>query len=178
MKAQCLHCLVSILNSINPRNQFMKSKRIVKVGECLNLSAKFKLTYHIGIDDQDSIMIRVAENEGSGYFSQEWVMLNTILSKLDSAKKPLTSFSLHGIFAGKSANTPGFIFAVLYAEGIVERDLENPRVYVACDPKPVIESIVALIKAGTDIKIDHIPDGSKSASKSQSTKKQNANKPA
>lgn len=150
----------------------MKAKRIVKVGECLNLSAKFKLTYHIGIDDQDSIMIRVAENEGSGYFSQEWVMLNTILSKLDSAKKPLTSFSLHGIFAGKSANTPGFIFAVLYAEGIVERDLENPRVYVACDPKPVIESIEALIKAGTDIKVDHIPDGSKSASKSQSTKKQ------
>ena len=150
----------------------MKATRIVKVGECLNLSAKFKLTYHIGIDDQDSIMIRVAENEGSGYFSQEWVMLNTILSKLDSAKKPLTSFSLHGIFAGKSANTPGFIFAVLYTEGIVERDLENPRVYVACDPKPVIESIEALIKAGTDIKVDHIPDGSKSASKSQSTKKQ------
>ena len=97
----------------------MKAKRIVKVGECLNLSAKFKLTYHIGIDEQDSIMIRVVGNEGGGYFSPEWAKLDTILAKLDSVKKPLTSFSLHGIFEGKSANTPGFIFAVLYAEGLV-----------------------------------------------------------
>lgn len=155
----------------------MKTKRIVKVGECLNLSAKFKLTYHIGIDDQDSIMIRVAANEGGGYFSPEWVKLDTIMTKLESAKKPLTSFSLHGIFEGKSANTPGFIFAVLYAEGLVERDLENPRVYVSSDLKPVIEAIEALIKAGTDIKVAHIPDGRKTAtSKSAPTKKQQSNK--
>jgi len=155
----------------------MKAKSIIKVGECLNLSAKFKLTYHIGIDDQNSIMIRVAENEGGGYFSPEWVLLKTILSKLESVKKPLTSFSLHGIFAGKSANTPGFIFAVLYAEGLVERDLDNPRVYVSCDPKPAIESIEALIKAGTDIKVDHIPDGRKTVtSKPDSAKKQSASK--
>lgn len=119
----------------------MKVKRIVKVGECLNLSAKYKLTYHIGIDEQESIMIRVAENEGGGYFSPEWVKLDIIIAKLESATKPLTSFSLHGIFAGKSANTPGFIFAVLYAEGLVERDLDNPRVYVSCDSKPVIGAI-------------------------------------
>jgi hypothetical protein len=175
MKAQCIHCLVSILNLI--KGIFMKAKRIVKVGECLNLSAKYKLTYHIGIDDQDSIMIRVAENEGGGYFSPEWVKLETILAKLDSAKKPLTSFSLHGIFEGKSANTPGFIFAVLYAEGIVERDIENPRVYVSTDPKPVIESIEALIKGGTDIKVDQLPDGAKTTpSKTAHTKKQNSSK--
>jgi hypothetical protein len=155
----------------------MKAKRIVKVGECLNLSAKFKLTFHIGIDDQDSIMIRVVANEGGGYFSDEWVKLDTILAKLDSAKKPLTSFSLHGIFVGKSANLPGFIFAVLYAEGLVERDLDNPRVYVACDPKPVIDAIEVLIKAGTDIKVQ-TSDSSKSTSKAQSTKKQNVSKSA
>lgn len=154
----------------------MKAKRIVKVGECLNLSAKFKLTYHIGIDDQNSIMVRVAENEGGGYFSPEWVKLDSILAKLESAKKPLTSFSLHGIFEGKSANTPGFIFAVLYAEGLVERDMDNPRVYVSCDPKPVIEAIELLIKAGTDINVEHIPDGRKTTSKPAPTKKQNLSK--
>lgn len=131
----------------------MKAKRIVKVGECLNLSAKFKLVYHIGLNEQDDIIMRVYENEGGGYFSSEWVKLQTILDKLDSARKPLTSFSLHGIFEGKSANTPGFVFAVIYAEGLVERDIENPRVYVSCDPKPVIESIEALIKSGVDIKV-------------------------
>jgi len=152
----------------------MKVNRIVKVGECLNLSAKFKLTYHIGIDEQNSIMIRVVANEGGGYFSPEWVMLDTILAKLESAKKPLTSFSLHGIFEGRSANTPGFMFAVLYAEGFVEHDLENTRVYVSCDPKPVIELIEALINSGTDIKVTHIPDARKTATtKLDPTKKQN-----
>lgn len=152
----------------------MKVNRIVKVGECLNLSAKFKLTYHIGIDEQDAIIIRIAANEGGGYYSAEWVKLDTIMVKLDSAKKPLTSFSLHGIFEGKSANTPGFIFAVLYAEGLVERDIENPRVYVACDPKPVIELIEALINSGTDIKVSSNSDGatpSKSEPKKQPAKK-------
>lgn len=131
----------------------MKAKLIVKAGECLNLSAKYKIKYHIGIDEQDSIILRVHENEGGGYFSSEWIKLQTILDKLDSAKKPITSFSLHGIFEGKSSNTPGFIFAVIYAEGLVERDIENPRVYVSCDPKPVIETIEALIKSGVDIKV-------------------------
>lgn len=131
----------------------MKARKIVKVAECLNLSAKSKIIYHIGLDEQGSIILRVYSNEGGGYFSSEWVKLQTILDKLDSAKKPLTSFSLHGIFEGKSANTPGFMFAVLYAEGLVERDIENPRVYVSCDPKPVIESIEALIKSGADIKV-------------------------
>jgi len=155
----------------------MKAKRIVKVGECLNLSAKFKLTYHIGIDDKDSIMIRVVGNEGGGYFSPEWVKLDTIITKLDTAKKPLTSFSLHGIFEGKSANTPGFTFAVLYAEGFVERDLDNPRVYVSCDTKPVIEAIELLINSGTDIKIAHVPDDRKTVtSKSEPTKKLNSSK--
>lgn len=157
----------------------MKAKRIVKVGECLNLSAKFKLTYHIGIDDQNSIMIRVVGNEGGGYFSPEWIKLDTILAKLESAKKPLTSFSLHGIFEGKSANTPGFTFAVLYAEGLVERDIDNPRVYVACNPNPVIELIEALINSGTDIKVPHVADDRKTVtSKSEPTKKQNSSKSA
>jgi hypothetical protein len=155
----------------------MKATRIVKVGECLNLSAKFKLTYHIGIDDQNNIMIRVVGNEGGGYFSPEWVKLDTILAKLESAKKPLTSFSLNGIFAGKSANTPGFTFAVLYAEGFVERDLDNPRVYVSCDPKPVIDAIELLINSGTDIKIAHVPEERETVtSKSEPTKKQNSSK--
>lgn len=155
----------------------MKAKRIIKVGECLNLSAKFKLTYHIGIDEQDAIIIRVAENEGGGYFSPEWVKLQTILDKLDSTKAPLTSFTLQGITQGKSSNTIGFLWAAIYSLGLVERDIDNPRVYVSCDPKPVIETIEALIKSGTDIKVDHIPDGRKTVtSKPESTKKSHSSK--
>ncbi len=155
----------------------MKAKRIVKLGECLNLSAKYKLTFHIGIDEQDAIIIRVAENEGGGYFSPEWVKLQTILDKLDSAKTPLTSFTLQGITQGKSSNTIGFLWAAIYSLGLVERDIDNPRVYVSCDPQPVIESLEALIKSGADIKVDHIPDGRKTVtSKPESTKKSHSSK--
>lgn len=157
----------------------MKAKRIVKLGECLNLSAKYKLTFHIGIDEQDAIIIRVAENEGGGYFSPEWVKLQTILDKLDSTKAPLTSFTLQGITQGKSSNTIGFLWAAIYSLGLVERDIDNPRVYVSCDPKPVIETIVALIKSGADIKVDHIPDGRKTVtSKPEPIKKSNSPKSA
>lgn len=132
----------------------MKAKRIVKVATCLNLSGKSEMQYHIGIDEQDSIIVRVYKNDGGGFFNSEWVKLKTILDKLDSAKKPLTSFCLNGIFEGKSSNTPGFVFAVIYAEGLVERDLENPRRYQTSEPKPVMESIEALINSGVDIKIE------------------------
>lgn len=152
----------------------MKVKRVIKQGECLNLSSKYKLTYHVGIDDKNAILIRVSQNAGGGYFSPEWVALDTIFAKLESAKKPLTSFSLHGIFEGKSANTPGFVFAVLYAEGLVERDIDNPRVYVSCDAKPVIAEFQKLIDSGVDIKVSHIPDGRKTISKVEPTKKQAA----
>jgi|GEM_PF-4057649 len=155
----------------------MKEKRILKIGECLNLSAKHKIKFHIGIDAQDAIIIRVVENEGGGYFSPEWVKLQTILDKLDSAKTPLTSFTLQGITQGKSSNTIGFLWATIYSLGLVERDIDNPRVYVSCDPKPVIETIEALIKSGTDIKVDHIPDGRKTVtSKPESTKKSHSSK--
>ncbi|KQT42516.1 hypothetical protein ASG44_07145 [Methylophilus sp. Leaf459] len=155
----------------------MKAIRVVKVAECLNLSAKYKIKFHIGIDEQGAIIIRVAENEGGGYFSPEWVKLQTILDKLDSAKTPLTSFTLQGITEGKSSNTIGFLWAAIYSLGLVERDIDNPRVYVSCDPKPVIESIDALIKSGADIKVDHIPDGRKTVIlKPESAKKSNSPK--
>ena len=155
----------------------MKAKKIVKAGECLNLSAKYKIKFHIGIDGHDNIIIRVVENEGGGYFSPEWVKLQTILDKLDNAKTPLTSFTLQGITEGKSSNTVGFLWAVIYSLGLVERDIDNPRVYVSCDPKPVIESIEAFIKSGADIKVEHIPDGRKTVtSKPESAKKSNTPK--
>lgn len=155
----------------------MKASRIVKVAECLNLSAKYKIKFHIGIDEQGAIIIRVAENEGGGYFSPEWVKLQAILDKLDSAKAPLTSFTLQGITEGKSSNTIGFLWAAIYSLGLVQRDIDNPRVYVSCDPTPVIESLEALIQTGTDIKVDRIPEGRKTVtSKPEPTKKSNSPK--
>lgn len=154
----------------------MNSFRILKVATCMNLSVKFALTYNLCVDDNKDIFLRITQNEGSGYFSSEWVKLENILSRIDAAgKKPLTSFLLtDGLLEGRSSNTAGFIWAVLLAEGLVERNLQNPRVYDACDPKPFLKLMEDLINSGTDIKISSNPDGatpSKSESKKQSTKK-------
>ena len=51
---------------------------------------------------------------------------------MEQAPKPLTSFALMPLFAGKSINTQSFLWACLLAEGLVQRDEENPRVYVSC----------------------------------------------
>lgn len=144
-------------------------KRIIKQGSCPSLSAKSILDYEIGVDEHGSKVIRITSNSNKGYYSQEWVKLETILAKLETAKKPLTSFSLHGIFEGKSANTPGFVFAILYAEGFVERSQDDNRCYDLCDPKPVIESIEALIKSGADFKVAPIEKSKSEPSKTVKT---------
>lgn len=105
--------------------------RIIKIGTCPSLTGKSTLGYHIGCNDQAEICLRMASNSGGGYFSPDWVSLTGILSAMESAPKPLTSFALMPLFAGKSINTQSFLWAVLLAEGLVQRDAENPRVFVA-----------------------------------------------
>ena len=129
--------------------------RILKAGTCPTLSGKGKgtLTYHIGCTVDSEICFRMASNSGGGYFSPEWVSLKSILEAFDKGPKPLTSFALWPLFNGKSVNTPGFIFAALKNEGLVQRDEENPRVYVSVAPKAFIAEVKKLIASDVDIKV-------------------------
>lgn len=138
--------------------------RILKVGSCTNLSCKSNLTYHIGCTPDNEIWMRVASNDGGGYFSPEWVSFKAIQDALEKGRKPLTSYAIHGLFKGKSANSPGFLFAALYAEGLVERDIDNPRVYVCCDPAVFIAGVDQLMASDVNIQVDHIPAGRKTVS--------------
>lgn len=152
--------------------------RIFKVGTCNNLSAKSNLTYHIGCTPDKEIYIRVASNDGGGYFSPEWVSFISIQQAMSDWKYPLTSTAIGLLFQGKSANSPGFLFAVLYAEGLVERDIDNPRVYVTCDPSAFIAEITKLMDAEVNIQVDHIPPGRKTVTppkKSKSSSKSTPN---
>ncbi len=137
--------------------------RILKVGNCNNLSSKSNLTYHIGCTPDKAIFIRVASNDGGGYFSPEWVSLKAIQEAMRNWKYPLTSTAISPLFQGKSANSSGFLFAGLYAEGLVDRDIDAPRVYVACDPSAFLAEMSKLMDAEVNIKVDHIPAGRKTA---------------
>lgn len=128
--------------------------RILKNASCPTLSDKGTLGYHIGINANDELLIRVATNSGGGYFSSEWVPVKTALTLLENADKPLTSFALLTLFKGKSVNTPAFLFAALKAEGLVSVDAENSRCY-ALMPTDSFMADIATLKA-SDINLDVI----------------------
>ena len=129
--------------------------RILKTAACPTLSGKGKgtLTYHIGCTVDSEICFRMASNSGGGYFSPEWVSLKAIQASLENGHKPLTSFAILPLFRGKSVNTPCFLFAALLAEGLVQRDAENPRVYVCCPPDGFMAEVNKLIASDVDIKV-------------------------
>jgi hypothetical protein len=62
---------------------------------------------------------------------------------LTSAKKAITAGSLRALFQGKSANTTGFIMAVLMAEGLLK--VSEPGSYVCMDPAEFKNAIKALM---------------------------------
>lgn len=128
--------------------------RILKVASCPTLSGKGALSYHISCNTDSEICLRVASNSGGGYFSPEWVSFTAIQAALEDGHKPLTSFALSSLFRGKSVNTPSFLFAALLAERLVQRDEENPRVYVCCSPDEFLDGISTLVASDVDLKIE------------------------
>lgn len=119
--------------------------RILKIDNCPTLSGKSSLTYHLGVTAKSDIHIRVFANTGGGYFSQEWIAwkaIQTALKKLP-ADKSLTSMALIPLFKGKSANTPGFLLAVLRNEGLVEGDA-----------KPFLDRIDALVASDVELEVE------------------------
>ena len=155
------------------------SPRILKNESCPTLSNNGTLGYHIGINTNDELLIRVATNSGGGYFSSEWVPVNTLLNLLGTAVKPLTSYALLTLFKGKSVNTPAFLFAALKNEGLVVTDTVNPRCY-ALMPADAFMTQIAALKA-SDISLDVIEPKAKLAKptpiKKSSTTKKPASKP-
>ena len=120
------------------------SIRILKNASCPTLSDKGTLGYHIGINANDELLIRVASNSGGGYFSSEWVRVNTLLNLLETTDKPLTSYALLTLFTGKSVNTPAFLFAALKSEGLVATDIANPRCYALMPNDAFMEQMTTL----------------------------------
>jgi hypothetical protein len=125
-----------------------KPIRVLKVGTCPSLSGASNLAYHIGYDTE--IRFRIWGNSGGGLFGREWVSWSTLEAALES---PVTAGTLKraGVCKGKSANTPGFLLAVLKAEGLVV-PLETGG-HTKADPSGFLTAIGKLIDAGTDIEV-------------------------
>jgi hypothetical protein len=95
--------------------------RVIKRGTCPTVSGKSSITYQLGVDADDRLVLRIHSNDGGGFFSMEWIPFADILSALESwdADKPITSVALSKLIRGKSVNTSAFLLAALKAEGVL-----------------------------------------------------------
>jgi hypothetical protein len=118
----------------------------LKEGTCPTSSGKSTLSYHIGIDDTGAIHLKVAGNDGGGFFSNEWVSYPDIQAAINDwpDDQGITSMTFRKVFRGKSANTPGFLIAILCALGLLELMPGKSRVHQACDPSTFLTSVKAL----------------------------------
>lgn len=120
--------------------------RVLKTGTCPSLSGKSKLTYQIGCEGKSDIQFRISANSAAGYFNDDWLSLSDIQEVLDKvpSDKPITSFNLLPLFRGKSMNSPGFLFAALKQEGLVQTSKEKQRCYERGDLKGFMASVKTL----------------------------------
>jgi hypothetical protein len=92
--------------------------KVINSAMCLSLSGKSNITYQAGVDPEGNTYLRIYGNTGGGFFSPEWVPLADVQKFIADAPKdkPLSSWSLHPLFRGKSVNTPAFFMAALVNE--------------------------------------------------------------
>ena len=130
------------------------SMRVLSTGTCDTLSGSSKLTYHIGSMPDGEIYLRVHSNTGGGFFSQEWISLRDILTALKKRPdgKPITSILLNPLLRGKSANTPGFMMAVLLHEKVVRSMQGKLRRHELADPSVFTDKVEKLMSSGTNVK--------------------------
>ena len=128
--------------------------RVLSTGTCETLSGSSKLTYHIGSMPDGEIYLRVHGNTGGGFFSQEWISLQDILQALKKRQdgKPITSILLNPLLRGKSANTPGFLLAVLLHEKVIRSMQGKLRRHELMNPSVFTEKVEKLMASGTQAK--------------------------
>ena len=97
------------------------SINILITAKCKTLTEKSTLTYHVSRNDEGEVFVRIHSNTNDGFFSREYISLNDILAILEKqgADNSFTSFLFHDLFEGRSANSAGFLNAILLNEKVV-----------------------------------------------------------
>ena len=132
------------------------SLRVLKVGRCPTVSGKSTLTYHVGCTAESAIQIRLYANSGNGFLNQDWIPWTAIQERLkpQSGESTFTSQVLHALFRGKSLNSPGFLMAVLKAEGVVKPSAVKRRCYEATKDARFLAEIERLMASAVDLAVN------------------------
>lgn len=140
------------------------SMRVLKVASCPSLSGRSTLVYQLGCGSDNDVMLRVVDNTGSGFYSQEWVRFAAVLELLKPGEA-LTFHSLQPLFEGRSVNTGGFLMASLKHIGVVKPMESNPRCHELADLQPIVAEVQALIESEVSLGEDARPQGHRRAGK-------------
>jgi hypothetical protein len=127
--------------------------RILKIARCPTVSGKSTLTYHLGCTPESAIKVRLYGNTGNGFLNQDWIAWTAIQEKLE-LHSPFTSQVLHALFSGKSLNSPGFLMAVLKAEGVVKASTVKGRCYELTKDSGFLAEIERLMASGVELDAD------------------------
>jgi len=130
--------------------------RILKIANCLSLSGRSTLTYHVGCDKANAIQFRVWANTAAGMFNNTWVSMADV-SKLLSTPEKVTSGTLQPLFENTSRNNAGFTLALLQGEGLIEKSVDNTRTYQTANPASFLARINALVASNVDLHEDDEP---------------------
>ena len=139
------------MTKAKPIDELDDTMRVLSTGTCETLSGNSRLTYHIGSMPDGEIYLRVHSNTGGGFFSQEWIALQDILTVLKKRPdgKPITSILLMPLYRGRSANTPGFMMAVLLHEKLIRSLQGKLRRHELGDPSVLTAKVDKLLAPGS-----------------------------
>ncbi len=103
-----------------------------KTANCPSLAGSSTLTYEVGTTEEDTYY-RVVGNSAAGLFCKDWIPLSQITPLLSNST--ITSGTLKELYEGRSNNSPGFLLAVLKAEGLV-RQVEGKSFHYTATTNP------------------------------------------
>ena len=140
--------------------------RILKVDACPSVSGRSVLTYHLGwrqgldlageLTGPGELMLRLFRNTAKGMFCKDWLRWCDVDALLDSGAG-ITSGLLQRLYEGRSANSGGFLLAVLKHEGLVRSQPESLRTHERLDDSAFLLGVHALVEAGVDVPEDTLP---------------------
>ena len=140
--------------------------RILKVDGCPSVSGRSVLTYHLGwrqsldlegeLTGPGELVLRLYRNTAKGMFCKDWLRWCDVDALLDSGAG-ITSGLLQRLYEGRSANSGGFLLAVLKHEGLVQSQPESMRTHERLDATVFLRQVQDLVGSGVDIPEDTLP---------------------
>jgi hypothetical protein len=159
-------------------DKLASTMRVLKTATCPTLSGKSNLTYQIGATPDSVVHLRIAENSGGGFFSDEWIAFEAVQEALKKRPKgsPVMSHFITPVLKGKSVNTSAFLLAVLSHLKLLKPVPGKKRQHELLDPQPFLEQVTKLMSSSEKTKAPRKKTAKKTGGKAPAEKRSPASK--